>query len=96
VSDARPPRTLPHSLESERNVLGGVLLHPAALADVSSRCSSRDFYLSATDQPVSNTPLLAFTSQGSTNPYPLWIRQRLLRRIWEQHAMPCVWIIRSV
>lgn len=44
MSDARPSRTLPSSIESERTVLGAVLLHPPALADVASKCGPRDFY----------------------------------------------------
>ncbi len=38
------PRALPHHAESERAVLGGLLLDPAELADVRSRLQADDFY----------------------------------------------------
>lgn len=37
-------RTLPHSIDAERSVLGGILLAPKALAEVSGACSPEDFY----------------------------------------------------
>jgi hypothetical protein len=47
VSEAKPAggaRTLPHSLEAERAVLGSILLHPPALAEVAGKCQPRDMY----------------------------------------------------
>lgn len=35
----------PHSIEAEQAVLGGLLIHPAALADLSDALSEGDFYL---------------------------------------------------
>ena len=39
------PRTLPHSEESERAVLGGLLLDPRELAAIRSRLEPSDFYI---------------------------------------------------
>ncbi len=41
------PPTLPHSLEAERSVLGGVLLDNEVLADVGGSLQERDFYRKA-------------------------------------------------
>ncbi len=41
---ARAACTLPHSIEAERSILGGVLVHPPALAEVASKCQPRDMY----------------------------------------------------
>ena len=40
----QPPRTLPHSEESERAVLAGILLEPRALPQVAGRLVDGDFY----------------------------------------------------
>ena len=37
-------KTLPHSEESERAVLGGVLLDPSILPTISGRLRAEDFY----------------------------------------------------
>ncbi|HEX2223721.1 MAG TPA: replicative DNA helicase, partial [Thermoanaerobaculia bacterium] len=39
------PRSLPHSEESERAVLGGILLDPVLLPTISGRLRAEDFYL---------------------------------------------------
>ncbi len=45
VLDAlQAPRTLPHSEESERAVLAGILLEPQVLATVAARLVEGDFY----------------------------------------------------
>lgn len=38
------PRVLPHSLEAERAVLGGVLLHPKAFMQVADKVAASEFY----------------------------------------------------
>src|SRR5436305_13646322 len=39
------PKALPYSEESERAVLGGILLDPAILPTISGRLRTEDFYL---------------------------------------------------
>lgn len=44
LDSLQTPRTLPHSEESERAVLAGILLEPGVLATVASRLVDGDFY----------------------------------------------------
>ena len=44
IQTLQPPKTLPHSEESERAVLAGVLLEPRALPTISGRLVAEDFY----------------------------------------------------
>jgi len=58
------PRTLPHSEESERAVLGGLLLDPAELAATRARLEPSDFYVER--HQVLYTAMLAVADAGST------------------------------
>jgi len=44
VTAARSSRPLPHSLDAEMAVLGGILLHPPSFVDVIGVAASQDFY----------------------------------------------------
>lgn len=44
IDTLAPPKSLPHSEESERAVLGGILLDPAILPTISGRLRAEDFY----------------------------------------------------
>lgn len=44
IEALQPPKNVPHSEESERAVLAGVLLDPALIPSVSARLTAEDFY----------------------------------------------------
>ena len=44
IEALQPPKNVPHSEESERAVLAGVLLDPGLIPSVSARLTPEDFY----------------------------------------------------